>query len=108
MDIIFVIAVLALIAAPLALLSGWFVDAGYAGLGSLVHAGRDAWWRASMPWPQGVQEEDGVTWHVRAPDVAETPPVTHESEADDFAIAQARPKPRVGFSEPPTRGRSRH
>ena len=107
MDVIFVIVLLALVAAPLALLSGWFVDAGYEGLGSLVNRGDGAWRRASMPWPQGVQEEDGVTWHIRAPDGAATSPVSHESEADAFEIASARPQPRVGLRAPPPSGRSR-
>jgi hypothetical protein len=107
MDIIFVIVLLALVAAPLALLSGWFVDAGYASLGSLVNRGDKAWFHASMPWPRGVQEEDGVTWHIRAPDVVARSPETHQFEADDLEIGPARPQPRVGFREPPTGGRSR-
>ena len=107
MDLIFVIVLLALVAAPLALLSGWFVDAGYEGLGSLVNRGDAPWRHASMPWPQGVQEEDGVTWHIRASDVAATSPETPEPEADAFEIVSARPQSRVGFREPPTSGRSR-
>jgi hypothetical protein len=69
MDILSVIVVLCIAAAPLALLSRWFVDRGYRGLGSLVNPGDSSnWWRATMPWPQGVQEEDGVAWHIREPE----------------------------------------
>lgn len=107
MDMIAAIVLLSLVAAPLALLAGWFVVAGYSGLGSLVNRGdSDAWWRSTMPWPQGVQEEDEVRWHVRDPDLAMVGssarwPVTPEVMADDFEIAPVRPQTRVGFRPPP-------
>jgi hypothetical protein len=103
MDIISAIILLSLVAAPLALLAGWFVDGGHTGLGSLVsRGGSDAWWRAAMPWPQGVQEEDGVRWHVQdqgsmAVDSSATGPATRGAPADDFEITLLRPQARVAF-----------
>ncbi len=66
MNLILALVLLSLAAAPLALLLGWLDRRGSRQLGSLV-GGRDSegWWRATMPWPTGVQEEDGVTWSFR-------------------------------------------
>ena len=41
------------------------------------------------PWPHGVQEEDGVRWHVRDPDVV----------TDAFEIKPVRPQARVGLRQ---------
>jgi hypothetical protein len=88
MDMVAAIAVLFALAAPLALLARWFVDRGHNGLGVLVsRGGNDAWWQSTMPWPHGVQEEDGVRWHVRDPDVV----------TDAFEIKPVRPQARVGI-----------
>ena len=62
-----------------------------AALGALVavlvsRGGNDAWWQSTMPWPHGVQEEDGVRWDVRDPDVV----------TDAFEIKPVRPQARVG------------
>ena len=27
-------------------------------------ASREEFWRRSMPWPRGVQEDDEIAWHV--------------------------------------------
>ena len=100
MDIISVI-LLALVAAPLAVLSGWFVDRGYGRLGSLVnHGDSRAWWQATMPWPRGVQEEDEVRWRVHDRDGAPGPsvdPVTSGDTEEDFEMAPVRPRAQVGF-----------
>jgi hypothetical protein len=65
MDPLAAVALLVAVAAPIAVVSGWFVQGGFGGLGSFVGRGdRDAWWRSSMPWPQGVQEEDGPRWRL--------------------------------------------
>ena len=90
MDSLAAIAVLCVLAAPLGLLARWFVDRGQNGLGVLVsRGGSDAWWQTTMPWPQGVQEEDGVRWHVPDPDVA----------TDAFEIPPVRPHGRVGLRQ---------
>jgi len=66
MDVMLTIVLLSIAAAPLALLSGWFDRRGSQPLGALVN-GRDSdgWWRATMPWPEGVQEDDDMTWNFR-------------------------------------------
>jgi hypothetical protein len=71
LNLIIAILLLTAVAAPVAILAGWLVGFGHEGLGSL---GGGALGNASspyaMPWPRGVQEEDGVTWHVRNGDPA--------------------------------------
>jgi hypothetical protein len=66
MNLILAIVLLSLAATPLAILLGWLDRRGSRQLGSLVN-GRDSegWWRATMPWPQGVQEEDELAWSFR-------------------------------------------
>jgi len=90
MDMVAAIAVLFVLGAPLGLLARWFVDRGHSELGVLVsRGGNEAWWQSTMPWPRGVQEEDGVHWHVREPDV----------ESDAFEIKPVRPQARVGLRQ---------
>jgi hypothetical protein len=108
MNILIAIVALCLVAAPLALVARWFVDRGYGGLGALVNpGGSDGWWRTTMPWPQGVQEEDGVQWHIRDADVAiaaaPAGDVTLEQVGDDYAIAPTHPKTRIGLRPPSSR-----
>jgi hypothetical protein len=55
----------ALAVLPVAALSGWLVGPGQRSLGPLIQ-GHESWWRSTMPWPRGIQEEDGVAWHVAA------------------------------------------
>ncbi len=66
MNLILALVLLGLAATPLAILLGWLDRRGSRPLGALVH-GRDSegWWRATMPWPRGVQEDDEVTWKFR-------------------------------------------
>jgi hypothetical protein len=101
MEIISAIVMLAVVAAPLALLAGWFVRGGYEGLGSFVDCGdREGWWRAAMPLPHGVQEEDGVGWHVPTPEHATESRAVRETRGepvDALRIAPVRPTPRVVF-----------
>jgi hypothetical protein len=86
---------------PLAGLLGWFVAKGHGGLGSLVDpGGSTGWWQSTMPWPQGVQEEDGVSWHVQDPDPAVAP---SEEDEDAFEVTPIRPRTRVGIrTKPPS------
>ena len=66
MNLVLALVALSLAAAPLALLLGWLDRRGSRQLGSLVNGGdSEGWWRATMPWPRGVQEEDEVTWSFR-------------------------------------------
>lgn len=73
-DIVTISVVLAGLSA-FAMLSAWFVRTGYGQFGAFAHGRDDAtWWRSSMPWPHGVQEEDEIGWHVpRPPGATEQP-----------------------------------
>ena len=103
MDAISAIVLLALVAMPIALLSGWFVDGGYGGLGSVVNRGdTGSWWRSTMPWPEGVQEDDELAWHVHEPEPAGDAAMA-ESERDAFELAPERPKAHVGVHAPGAR-----
>jgi hypothetical protein len=65
-DLILALALLALAVAPLALLSGWLAGRGSRPLGALVNSGgNEGWWRSTMPWPHGVQEEDDLPWSAQ-------------------------------------------
>ena len=89
-EVIVIVVGIGLAFAPVAALSGWLAGPGQRPLGALMH-GRDTWWRSTMPWPQGVQEEDGVHWHVREPGGTTTVP------RDDGAPRRESRSP-----EPPT------
>lgn len=102
MDLIPAILMLGLSGAVLATLAGWWVRGGYDGIGALVNRGDSGdWWRATMPWPQGVQEEDGVSWHIRDPGSSPGSPASGsgppEVDADAFRVPPIRPRSRVGF-----------
>jgi hypothetical protein len=92
MDLIFALALLSLAAMPLALLSGWFDRRESRPLGALVN-GRDAesWWRSTMPWPRGVQEEDDVTWSFRD----RQPPGPRPDGPDEVWISPIHLRPEV-------------
>lgn len=86
MDLIAALLLLSVAAAPLALLSGWLASRGSRPLGSLVNAGdSDTWWRSTMPWPRGVQEEDDLPWSFR--DTQPTANQSSRSGPDDPAAA---------------------
>src|SRR6266550_6659009 len=64
MEIISTVFLLGLAAAPIALVGGWVAGRGHGRLGALVTGpASDGWWRATMPWPQGVQEDDDFKWN---------------------------------------------
>jgi hypothetical protein len=66
-DLVSAILILAGAAAPLAILLAWLATRGLPGLGLLVSSGQaNVWWRRTMPWPQGIQEDDDVHWHFDA------------------------------------------
>jgi hypothetical protein len=96
MDPFSALVLLAAVAAPLAVVSGWFVRGGFGGLGSLVTRGDpDAWWRSSMPWPQGIQEEDGPRWRLDEGDAEEASPA---EDGLDVAPIRAHAHLRAGAS----------
>lgn len=108
MEMISAIILISLAAVPLAVLAGWFVSPRHGELGSVVHGcDSDSWWRATMPWPHGVQEEDGVRWHLRDQEPAVVDPSaggspTGEVMAADFEIAPVRPQTRIRFLPSPS------
>jgi len=54
-------------------------------------ASREEFWRRSMPWPRGVQEDDEIAWHV---------PVARATES-------VTERPAAGQPIPPTRPQRR-
>jgi len=100
MNLILAIVLVGLAATPLAILLGWLDRRGSRPLGALLH-GRDSegWWRATMPWPRGVQEEDEVTWSFR-----ESQPPTGRAtsrapeaadEADEVRVEPTHLRPQI-------------
>lgn len=92
MDMVSIILWVAVAAIPLAVLSGWLIGPGERPLGGLIN-GPDAWWRSTMPWPKGVQEEDDVRWRIPATTLLD-PGSAAESMAD--LSLGAPPTERVG------------
>jgi hypothetical protein len=96
-DLIFALVLLGLAATPLALLSAWLATRGSRPLGSLINGGdNQTWWRSTMPWPVGVQEEDGLTWSF--PDSRQTTATAPRSKrdvADEIRIEPTRVRPLV-------------
>lgn len=97
MNVIYALVLLSLAAMPLALLLGWLDCRGSRALATLVN-GRDSegWWRATMPWPTGVQEEDEVTWSFRvSQEPAGTRAAARPEEADEVRIEPTHLRPQV-------------
>lgn len=97
MDLVTALVLLAAAAAPLAMLSGWLAGRGSRPLGSLVNGGdSETWWRSTMPWPRGVQEEDDLTWSFREKQPAATksfrPP---PDEPDEVRVEPTHLRPTV-------------
>ena len=97
MNLIFALVLLGLAATPLALLLGWLDRRGSRGLGTLVNRDSEGWWRATMPWPRGVQEEDGVTWSFRSSQdpAGSTTRSSRGGEVDEVRIDPIQLRPQV-------------
>jgi hypothetical protein len=52
---------------------------------------REEFWRRSLPWPRGIQEDDEIAWHVPR----------------SAAAGMGAPSPRRGRPAPPTRPQPR-
>ena len=88
-DIVTIFVVLAGLSA-FAMLSAWFVRTGYGQFGGFARGRDDAtWWRSSMPWPRGVQEDDDIGWHVPRP-----PGAVEQSPRIGFGTGKAIPPTR--------------
>jgi hypothetical protein len=87
MNLISALLLLALAAAPLALLGAWFAGRRDVRSGTLVPVGgSDSWWRDAMPWPTGVQEDDEVHWNFG-------PPERPDSHVDALTVDPVRLTP---------------
>jgi hypothetical protein len=100
MEIIFAILLLGFAAAPIALVGGWLAGRGHGRLGALVIGpGGDGWWRSTMPWPKGVQEDDDFKWNFgdRIEPIAGADPVGPAAAAatDEVELAPTRLRPRT-------------
>lgn len=97
MDLITALLVLSVAAAPLALLSGWLAGRGSRPLGSLINGGdSETWWRSTMPWPRGVQEEDDFTWTFRDTQQTTNPSSrSRPDEADEVRVEPIHLRPQV-------------
>jgi hypothetical protein len=71
-------------------------------VGTLVRVGgsSDDWWRETLPWPPGVQEDDEVHWNFASPD--------ERADHEDGAAMRVEPAPlavRLQAVRPGLRGR---
>jgi hypothetical protein len=56
---------------------------------------REAFWRRSLPWPTGVQEDSEIAWHVPVPDAPEpTSAARSDSRRDAQPIPPTQPQRR--------------
>jgi hypothetical protein len=53
---------------------------------------RDAFWRMTLPWPRGVQEDVEIAWHVPRP--ASPVDVEQRPTAPRRPVPPTRPQPR--------------
>jgi hypothetical protein len=58
-------------------------------------ASREEFWRRSMPWPHGVQEETDLSWHVPRPVPPEPPGPSATSRSRAQPVPPTRPQPRL-------------
>jgi hypothetical protein len=56
---------------------------------------RDGFWRRTLPWPTGVQEDSEIAWHV-PPTAAAVPPVRSAASAGErhLPVPPTRPQGR--------------
>jgi hypothetical protein len=92
MDIGTTVVLLGVAAAPLALLGGWIATHDRS-VAPPVGGTGESWWRETMPWPHGVQEDDDIHWNFGS----EGPPASGPSERADDAtsVATLRIRPAV-------------
>jgi hypothetical protein len=87
MNLISALLLIALAAAPVAVLGAWLAARREPRLDSLVQAGgSDGWWRQAMPWPRGVQEDDEVHWNFG-------PPERRDPRPDALSVDPVRLRP---------------
>ena len=91
-DLLSAILVLAGAAAPFAILLAWLATRGLPGLGLLVGNGQaNVWWRRTMPWPEGIQEDNDVHWHFDATSGSDDAAIIEESGEGERAALRVDP-----------------
>jgi hypothetical protein len=80
-----------------AMLAAWFLRVDTTTLWPLGATDRDDFWRRTLPWPPGVQEDDEIAWHVPRP-------VSPEGQSKG---SRAIGSPSGGRPDPPTRPQRR-
>jgi hypothetical protein len=94
-NLLYALVLLVVAVAPLAVLGAWFAGRRDPRAGSLVQVGgAEGWWRQTLPWPHGVQEDDEVHWNFGPAE----PPNGGRSEA--FSVDPVRLRPGVSRCRP--------
>jgi hypothetical protein len=73
-----------------AMLAAWFVRVDSTSILPLGEVGHEDFWRRTMPWPRGVQEDDEIAWHVPRAVESAAPPRAAGSVG---SVALGRPVP---------------
>jgi hypothetical protein len=55
---------------------------------------REEYWRRTLPWPRGVQEDDGIAWHVPRDEPAEAPQSGGRAQSVGRPIPPTQPQRR--------------
>jgi hypothetical protein len=87
MDLATSVVLLGVAAAPLALLGGWLASRDRA-VSTPLGTTADGWWRQTLPWPHGVQEDDDVQWHFAD---ETTPSLSADDAGDPVTTVRLRP-----------------
>ena len=83
---------LAVAAAPLAMLGGWLASRDRSVAAPYGSNIGDAWWRHTMPWPHGVQEDDDVHWNFGGADAdPRESSATEDDAAPEVTTVRLRP-----------------
>jgi hypothetical protein len=81
-----------------AMLAAWFLRVDSTTLWPLGATDRDDFWRRTLPWPRGIQEDDEIAWHVPRP-VPPGPPKGSRAIGSNPAgrpVPPTRPQGRIG------------
>jgi hypothetical protein len=97
MELIAAIVPLAVVAAPLALLGAWLAASTHYGAASVVPRSGEGWWRVTLPWPRGVQEENDPGWnlHQAPPAEADSSDASSGPIRSDHDVHVTRLNPRI-------------
>ena len=78
-----------------AMLAAWLLRIDSTSLWPLGEQGREGFWRRTLPWPPGVQEDAEIAWHV-----PRATPAPHAASMRALETGRAapptRPQRRIG------------